>query len=79
MIPDLFHIDADHVQKYFLMNAMDFVLDTVSIIALEVLLVGGFDSTDEKFLKYFDEHLLECLVAWLDIHFITWFDNNKKL
>jgi len=61
------------------MNAMDFVLDTVSIIALEVLLVGGFDSTDEKFLEYFDEHLLECLVAWLDIHFITWSDNNKKL
>ncbi len=69
MVPDFISIDANHVEKNLFMQALNFVLDTVSIIAMHELLVGRFDSNDEKLFKNLDQHLLKCLMAWLDIHF----------
>lgn len=69
MVPDFLDIEADHVQTDFFMDSMNFVLDTVGIIALHLLLVGGFNSNDEELLEYFNQHLFESLVTWLDIHF----------
>lgn len=68
MIPDFLYINANHVEKDFLMDSINFVLYAVSIVALELLLICGFDSNDEKFLEYFQQHLLQGLMTWFDIH-----------
>jgi hypothetical protein len=69
MVPNFLDIDTYHVKEDFFMKAMDYVSNTVGVIALHFLLVSGFDSLDEELLKYFDQHLLQSFVTWLDIHF----------
>ena len=69
MVPYFLHIDANHVQKDLLMNSVDFIFYTVSVIALKILLVSRFDSDDEKLLEYFNKHLFKGFVTWSDIHF----------
>jgi hypothetical protein len=34
MVPDFISIDANHVEKNLFMQALNFVLDTVSIVAM---------------------------------------------
>ncbi len=34
MVPDCINVDANHVKKNLFMQALNFVLDTVSIVAM---------------------------------------------
>jgi hypothetical protein len=70
MIPDFLNVDADHVEEDFLVDSVDFVLDTISIIAEHLLLVGGFDSDDEELLENLNQHLFQGLVARFYVHYL---------
>lgn len=55
VVPYFLDVDADHEEGYFLVKTLNLVFDVVCIVALENLLVVGFDTENEKFLENFGQ------------------------